>query len=596
MSGNVNVQLAMEQQESVEFEGYTSGGTVFEEASSCRISDSQDVEIDFTEINEEKIRWETLSSEDLYRKMLVLTGEVSSIVGARRDDLMGMLIAYKWDAERFQEEWFSEPERVRSRLGLGESVKDAETQCQICFDRFETETDMLGCGCGHSMCKECWKQYVHSKVEDGGSSLDIRCPVYKCGRRAPAALVEAALSSKDVARVKQLAIENFVEKHSDIVWCPGVDCGRAVRLFGGCGQPTDVSCAGCHTEFCFQCMEEGHRPVDCQVVKFWKAKNDKESLNMEWLVVNTKGCPGCNRPIQKNHGCMHMTCSQCKHEFCWLCLGDWKKHSSTTGGYYSCNMAPTENLGSSMEKISSQRLHLYFWERWAEHDKALKIVRESIKIWESEEIERFSKILQIPTPNLGFVTEAWKELERCQKFLKWAYVAGYFSFDDEVDTKYRFIKSNLDTESMVHVRRFFDFTQNDAEIALERLSHKLEVELSEFKGSVAGGIEKSRRISSWNDFRQDLIGLTDVTRNQFLKLVRVLEHGLDKSIQEIRDQSSKNPVPHTERTTAVLHPNKRCAGHGHGSEKPPESWTCLRCNLLNSPAARNCELCDLRKH
>ena len=33
---------------------------------------------------------------------------------------------------------------------------------------------------------------------------------------------------------------------------------------------------------------------------------------------------------------MHMTCAQCKHEFCWLCLGDYKKHSAETGRYL-CN-------------------------------------------------------------------------------------------------------------------------------------------------------------------------------------------------------------------------------------------------------------------
>ena len=25
---------------------------------------------------------------------------------------------------------------------------------------------------------------------------------------------------------------------------------------------------------------------------------------------------------------------QCKHEFCWVCLEQWKKHSSATGGYF----------------------------------------------------------------------------------------------------------------------------------------------------------------------------------------------------------------------------------------------------------------------
>ena len=32
-----------------------------------------------------------------------------------------------------------------------------------------------------------------------------------------------------------------------------------------------------------------------------------------------------------------MTCSQCKHEFCWLCTGPWAEHGERTGGFYNCN-------------------------------------------------------------------------------------------------------------------------------------------------------------------------------------------------------------------------------------------------------------------
>lgn len=108
----------------------------------------------------------------------------------------------------------------------------------------------------------------------------------------------------------------------------------------------------------------------------WLLKNSAESENLNWIMANTKPCPKCKRPIEKNHGCMHMNCSQCRHEFCWcafnsswplsrlfsvselpqhlvstllratrnavpvnfrLCLGDWKAHGEGTGGFYACN-------------------------------------------------------------------------------------------------------------------------------------------------------------------------------------------------------------------------------------------------------------------
>ena len=28
---------------------------------------------------------------------------------------------------------------------------------------------------------------------------------------------------------------------------------------------------------------------------------------------------------------------QCKYDFCWVCLDQWKRHNSSTGGYFKCN-------------------------------------------------------------------------------------------------------------------------------------------------------------------------------------------------------------------------------------------------------------------
>ena len=59
--------------------------------------------------------------------------------------------------------------------------------------------------------------------------------------------------------------------------------------------------------------------------------------NLLWLAANTKQCPNCGSPTEKNEGCNHMTCKRCRHEYCWICMKPWSLHSNKTGGYFRCN-------------------------------------------------------------------------------------------------------------------------------------------------------------------------------------------------------------------------------------------------------------------
>lgn len=140
--------------------------------------------------------------------------------------------------------------------------------------------------------------------------------IIRCGETIPEAVFRRFLEPSSFERYIQYVIASFVQGASNIKWCPAPSCSRAIEYPAGGAQ--DVTCS-CGNRFCFGCERVAHRPVPCDLVEKWMAKNASESENANWIMANTKVCPACKVPIEKNQGCNHMVCRMCKHEWCWLC-------------------------------------------------------------------------------------------------------------------------------------------------------------------------------------------------------------------------------------------------------------------------------------
>lgn len=52
-----------------------------------------------------------------------------------------------------------------------------------------------------------------------------------------------------------------------------------------------------------------------------RRKQDERAGVANW--AGAKPCPGCGTRIIRSWGCNHMSCTQCGHEWCWVCLADW---------------------------------------------------------------------------------------------------------------------------------------------------------------------------------------------------------------------------------------------------------------------------------
>jgi len=255
-----------------------------------------------------------------------------------------------------------------------------------------------------------------------------------------------------------------------VKWCPAPNCGNAVTSEMIKGMIVKCSCG---YRFCFSCHREAHAPASCDQVKLWEKKCRDDSETLHWKYANTKECPKCDTAVEKNGGCNHMTCRQCKHEWCWVCIRPWKGHND----YYNCNkfLKPEKNTVSSVAKLfksgskDKARLreeekerhrialerYLHFYERYTNHarsselEQQLRIRADTIMIEiQQSEATTSSEVL--------YIREGTEVLLECRRALKFTYVVAYYLPESGTE------------------KELFEYLQEDLEKITEQLSEVLE--------------------------------------------------------------------------------------------------------------------------
>ncbi|KAE8651733.1 hypothetical protein Csa_006252 [Cucumis sativus] len=439
---------------------------------------------------------------------------VSTVLSISKVAASILLRYYNWSVSKVHDEWFADEEKVRRSVGLLQKPvlrhsNELELPCGICFEIYPLDK-IQSAACGHPFCNACWTGYISTSINDGPGCLMLRCPDPSCGAAVGQDMINLLVSDDEKKKYFRYFVRSYVEDNRKTKWCPAPGCDYAVDFIVGSGS-YDVTCR-CSYSFCWNCTEEAHRPVDCVTVARWILKNSAESENMNWILANSKPCPKCKRPIEKNQGCMHLTCTPpCKFEFCWLCLGPWSDHGERTGGFYACNRYETakqEGVYDDAEKRremakNSLERYTHYYERWATNQSSRQKALADLHQMQTVHLEKLSDIQCQPQSQLKFISEAWLQIVECRRVLKWTYAYGYYLPERE------------------HAKRqFFEYLQGEAESGLERLHQCAEKELHAYLNAADGPSK------DFNEFRTKLAGLTSVTRNYFENLVRALENGL----------------------------------------------------------------------
>ena len=105
-----------------------------------------------------------------------------------------------------------------------------------------------------------------------------------------------------------------------------------------------------------------------------------------------------------------MKCPTCKHDFCWICLGDWKEHGSS---WYKCFREEKLEQDSSFveekkkghdAKNELARYSAHF-EMFMNHEKSEKIATKQLKLMDKT-IETLHDVMNYPVNEVDFLLGA----------------------------------------------------------------------------------------------------------------------------------------------------------------------------------------------
>lgn len=204
-------------------------------------------------------------------------------------------------------------------LENADDLSPANEWCGICFETMD-DSHIYSCtDCAATFCGTCMRFYIGSKVQYGlVTSQYLICPEPKCAHALSETFIQSFATAAAFHKHK-----TFLKNQTlGIRYCPRATCSAALEEPRR-SRHRRVNCDSCRQESCMRCGETFHRIPICRRMN--KELREWKKLHR----MDARSCPSCKVAIEKNGGCKHMTCAHCEHQFCWICMRPWTKHSST---------------------------------------------------------------------------------------------------------------------------------------------------------------------------------------------------------------------------------------------------------------------------
>lgn len=498
-------------------EGYPSS------SDDCYFSDGDDDVIEETVLHdleggaEEDCHWSVssvITKESLLAAQKEDLRKVMELLALSEQHARTLLIHYRWDVERIfelleqkgRERLFSEAGvTVVERKGVELWSSRGVAMCSVCFEEVAasrvTEMD-----CGHFYCNDCWTEHFIVKINDG-QSRRIRCMAPKCFAICDEAVVRRLVSAKhpEIAdRFDRFLLESYIEDNNKVKWCPSTPhCGNAIRVEGD--VYCEVECT-CGRQFCFCCLSEAHSPCSCQMWELWTKKCQDESETVNWITVNTKFCPKCHKPVEKNGGCNLVACL-CGQYFCWLCGGaTGRDHTWSSISGHSCGRFKEDQAKKTERARRDLQRYMHYHNRYKAHTDSLK-QESNLKQKIQEKID-ISENKDSIIKDYSWVMNGLNRLFRSRRVLSYSYPFAFYMFGDEL------FHDEMTPKEMEIKQNLFEDQQQQLESNVERLSLLLEKDFHDFSDEQV------------MDTMSHVINLCNIVDNLCKQMYRCIENDL----------------------------------------------------------------------
>ena len=189
-----------------------------------------------------------------------------------------------------------------------------EGECEVCFEKLnKEEKDKNSLPCGHLFCTHCWFNYLKTSILEAKVD-NIVCMNHECVDEISEDFIIKHISKNQnlIEKYKKFKKRAEIIKDKNKQICPKPDCDSFLQKSN---ESKYVTCENGHT-YCFECLNPPHGNKSCGL--------NPENEFIKWTKgKSVKRCPRCKMYTEKNEGCNHMTCTNCKYQWCWLCEGKY---------------------------------------------------------------------------------------------------------------------------------------------------------------------------------------------------------------------------------------------------------------------------------